>query len=177
MKEYRRRIQALHEQLGIPPDYERQHGLPLCEEAQTLVDIGNDIASRSRQLTPKAFEQWRAMKARAEGDGIELQVVSAFRSVARQTEIIRHKLDKGQPIDTILKTSAAPGHSEHHTGTALDLSTPGYPPLEEAFEGSEAFRWLQENASQFLFYLSYPRDSKRKIVYEPWHWAYQHSAN
>ncbi len=173
MNEYNERIKALHRQLHIPTDYEQQYGLPRYEEAHELVGIGNDIADRPRELIAEASHHWQAMNTRAKQDGIVLQVVSAFRSVERQAQIIRHKLDKGQAIETILKVSAAPGHSEHHTGRALDLTTPGYPPLEEAFETSKAFRWLQKNAEQFFFSLSYPRDGNKKIAYEPWHWAYR----
>lgn len=50
-------------------------------------------------------------------------------------------------MDEILRTSAAPGYSEHHTGRCVDFTTPGCTAPEEAFERSSAFRWLQRNAS------------------------------
>jgi D-alanyl-D-alanine carboxypeptidase len=172
MNKYRDQIQTLHNQLGIPPDYEQRYCLPLCHEVRAVVEIGHDIAGRPCHLTAVAFEQWQVMKKAAEQDDVELQVVSAFRSVERQAEIIRHKLEHGQNIEEILRINAAPGYSEHHTGNALDLTTPGFRPLEEEFEISDAFRWLQQNAHRFSFVLSYPRDNRHKIAYEPWHWAY-----
>ncbi len=172
MSRYQARIRKLHQQLGIPDDYTSRYGLPLYPEAQTLEEIGVDTANRPRQLTPEAARQWQAMQQQATEDGVELQVVSAYRSVARQAEIIQYKLDQGQSMEQILCVSAAPGHSEHHTGNALDLTTPGYPALEETFENSPAFLWLTQHAQTFGFYLSYPKDNEQGISYEPWHWSY-----
>ena len=102
-----------------------------------------------------------------------LQVVSAYRSVAYQEGILRGKLERGQAMEDILRVSAAPGYSEHHSGRALDLTTPGFTALEEEFERSDAFAWLTENAGAFAFRLSFPRDNPHDIAYEPWHWAWQ----
>lgn len=173
MENYAQHILNIHKKLGIPADYEQQYGLPRYEEANELVNIGLDIANRERQLTPEACERWQSMKTQAAEDGVVLQIVSAYRSVDYQCQIIENKLGKGQSIEDILHVSAAPGHSEHHTGRALDLTTPGFTPLEEEFENSEAFKWLRNNAANFSFYLSYPRGSNSKIAYEPWHWAYR----
>jgi LAS superfamily LD-carboxypeptidase LdcB len=96
-----------------------------------------------------------------------------YRSVDYQEKILRKKLDKGQAIDDILQVSAAPGFSEHHSGRAVDVTTPGYPVLEEVFEDSEAFTWLSEHAGTFGFRLSYPRDNRHGVAYEPWHWAWR----
>jgi D-alanyl-D-alanine carboxypeptidase len=99
--------------------------------------------------------------------------VSAFRSVHYQKEIIRRKLEKGQSVADILRVSAAPGYSEHHTGHALDLTTPGTAVLEEEFEESEAFGWLTAHAGEFGFHMSFPRGNPHGVAYEPWHWAWR----
>ena len=70
-----------------------------------------------------------------------------------------------------MTVSAAPGYSEHHTGRAVDIATPGSRPLTEEFEDSAAFHWLNENAADFGFSMSYPRDNRYGFIYEPWHWA------
>ena len=116
------------------------------------------------------------MHAAATDYGIELQLVSAFRSASYQLEILRRKLDRGQSIDEILKVSAAPGYSEHHSGRVVDLTTPGYAALEEEFENSPAFAWLRRNASEHGFHLSYPRNNPHGIAYEPWHWCWKRRA-
>ncbi len=82
-------------------------------------------------------------------------------------------LIKGMNIYKILEVSAAPGYSEHHSGRALDITTPGYAVLEEEFEHSPAFEWLCEHAPGFGFSLSFPRDNPHGVIYEPWHWAWR----
>ena len=99
--------------------------------------------------------------------------MSAFRSAEYQLGILERKLARGQSIDEILRVSAAPGYSEHHSGRAVDLTAPGFAPLEEEFENSSAFAWLVANAARFGFALSYPRDNPHGIAYEPWHWCWR----
>lgn len=169
---YARRIAALHRELGIPSVYAQQHRLPLQLEARSLTDIGTDIYQRGQRLIPPAAAAWRAMRNSAAGDGVEIQLVSAYRSVTYQESIIRRKLEQGGSIDEILRVSAAPGYSEHHSGRALDLTTPGCAVLEEEFERTEAFAWLTESAAEFSFSLSYPRENPFNVIYEPWHWAW-----
>ena len=112
------------------------------------------------------------MREAAMRDEVELQVVSAFRSISYQLGIIERKLQRGLAMDEILRVSAAPGYSEHHSGHALDLTAPSYAPVEEIFEQSGAFAWLTRNASRFGFVLSYPRGNRHGIAYEPWHWCW-----
>jgi len=168
----RRRIAAIGKSLGIPPDYARRTGLPLQPESRRLAPIGRDIYDREQRLWRRAAGPWRAMVDAARADGVELQLVSAYRSVDYQAGILRRKLERGQTIDEILAVSAAPGYSEHHSGRAVDLTTPGSPVLEEPFEDTEAFAWLNRRAGEFGFRMSYPRDNPHGVAYEPWHWAW-----
>jgi D-alanyl-D-alanine carboxypeptidase len=169
---YSNRISGLLSGLGIPADYGRVRKLPLQTEACSLKSIGDDIYERSQEMLPEAADAWAAMRNEASKQGVELQAVSAFRSVEYQEGILRRKLDKGLNIKQILEASAAPGYSEHHSGRALDITTPGYAVLEEEFEHSPAFEWLCEHAADFGFSLSFPRDNPHDVVYEPWHWAW-----
>ncbi|MGA8276929.1 MAG: M15 family metallopeptidase [Rhodanobacteraceae bacterium] len=157
---------------GVPADYARRRGLVRVREPARLVCIGEDIHGRMQRLTPRAARACVRMRAAAAADGVDLQYVSAFRSIGYQFGIFCGKLERGQPIEEILRVSAAPGYSEHHSGRALDLTTAGYAPLEEAFECSAAFAWLQLRAGAFGFTLSYPRGNPHGIAYEPWHWCW-----
>jgi D-alanyl-D-alanine carboxypeptidase len=170
---FQRRIASLHAALGIPADYARQRGLPLQPEARRLVAVGPDIYQREQRLLEPAAHAWHQMVRAGARDGIEIQLVSAYRSVSYQEGIVRKKLQCGQAIEEILCVSAAPGFSEHHSGRAVDLTTPGYPVLEEEFEDSAAFAWLSNRAADFGFQLSYPRDNPHGVAYEPWHWAWR----
>jgi len=172
-RRYLKRIAVLHDSLGIPGDYASARLIPVQMEAGELVAIGPDIYQREQRLAPKAAPAWQAMKDAAANQGVELQMVSAYRSVDYQEGILRRKLEKGQVIEEILRVSAAPGYSEHHSGRAVDITTPGYAVLEEEFEGSEAFSWLTESAGGFGFQMSFPRGNPYGVAYEPWHWAWQ----
>jgi len=163
-------IKALLSELGISDDYGVEPFLPAYAEAATLVEIGTNIVGRPQTLAPDTAAAWRAMVAAAAQDDIQLLVVSGFRSFEYQAEIIRKKLKGGQIITDILQVNVAPGFSQHHTGNAIDIASPGFKPLTEEFENSPAFAWLAERAAEFDFRLSYPRNNPDGISYEPWHW-------
>lgn len=162
------------EELGVDAGYFKERGLVRFDEAQAsdLVVVQVDDDGREYELVAAAAEAWCAMKAAAMADGCELLMVSAFRSVARQGEIVRGKFLRGLGAEEIFAVSAPPGYSEHHTGRAVDISTPGYAALEEEFEESAAFAWLSENAGRFGFSMTYGRGNKYGFLYEPWHWVY-----
>lgn len=159
--------------LGVPRDYARMRGLPSVREPQNLVSIGgHDALGYEQRLTPAAARAWTRMRDAAARDGVELRAVSTFRSVDVQSAIVRGKLARGQSIDAVLRVNAAPGYSEHHSGRAIDITTPGYAPVEEEFERSPAFAWLMKNAQAYDFTLSYPRGNPHALAYEPWHWCW-----
>lgn len=166
------RVRALHRELGVPADYDERCRLPLFEEPLALVATEPDFYQRPQRLTPEAFTAWTAMKQAAAGAGVSLFLISAFRDLDYQAGLLRRKLDRGQSIEEILRINAAPGYSEHHSGRAVDIGTPGCDALVEAFEETEAFRWLQRHAADHGFRLSYPRDNPFGIDYEPWHWCF-----
>ncbi|MFT7090540.1 MAG: D-alanyl-D-alanine carboxypeptidase [Candidatus Azotimanducaceae bacterium] len=160
-------------QLGILESHIQACRMPREEEAIFLVDGGLDIFDRAISMTPGTYSNWQQMKTQAVKDSVELQIVSAYRSVEYQCDLFLKKLARGISLGDILKVNAIPGFSQHHTGRALDLSTPDFPPLETIFEESIAFAWLQKHAYQYDFALSYPCNNDQGIDYEPWHWSYQ----
>ncbi|MEM8817582.1 MAG: M15 family metallopeptidase, partial [Pseudomonadota bacterium] len=160
-------LRELHDELGIPADYEATTGLPAFDEARVLADAGQDIIGRKLELAPDALAAWRSMTAAAAAEDVSLLPVSGFRSYDYQARVIRKKLNAGQSIEQILCVNAAPGFSEHHTGRAIDIASPGSRPLTEEFELSQGFTWLEAHAGRFGFRLSYPRDNPHGIAYEP----------
>lgn len=165
-------LRELHRELGIPEDYGRAVGMPAFAEAAELVDVGPNLVGNMQRLAPQAARQWHAMVAAASRDGITLLLVSGFRNFDYQAGLIRKKLQAGQDIMGILAVNTAPGFSEHHSGRAVDIATPGSRPLTEEFETSAAFRWLGDNAGRFGFSMTYPPDNPWGIAYEPWHWCW-----
>lgn len=157
--------------LGIPSDYGRNPHRPAYREAAELEDVEPNVLGRMQRLAPETARAWRAMKIAALENGVHLLLVSGFRSVTYQADLIRRKLAAGQDIESVLKVNAAPGFSEHHTGQAVDLATPGTRPLTEEFAETEAFAWLTNNARRFGFGMPYGRDNAYGFAYEPWHWS------
>jgi zinc D-Ala-D-Ala carboxypeptidase len=165
-------LRRLWIRLGIPADYCRARKLPLQREAKRLVFVGRaPDDGKPVRLAPRAAAAWRRMHAAAAHDGITLLPLSGFRSIARQTRIVRANLAKGRPLDDLLRYVAAPGCSEHHTGRALDIGSPrNRRHFEADFDRTPEFRWLKKHAGRFGFRLSYPRRNPHRIGYEPWHW-------
>jgi D-alanyl-D-alanine carboxypeptidase len=160
-----------HADLGIPSDYGRNPERPSYVEATELVDVEPNIVGTLQRLAPETAAAWLRMKERAAAAGVQLLLVSGFRSVRHQADLIRRKLATGQSIEAILKVNAAPGFSEHHTGRALDIATPGIRPLTLDFERSAAYAWLTAHAGEFAFHMPYERDNRFGFEYEPWHWS------
>jgi zinc D-Ala-D-Ala carboxypeptidase len=150
-----------------------RRSLRLCGEATEIVLAETGEDGRQFMLIPQAAQAWKEMAAAAAREGVQLKLASAFRSLDRQVEILRGKLAEGVSLDEILRESAPPGYSEHHTGRAIDVTTPGSDALEEAFETTAAFGWLQRRAHEFGFSLSFPRGNRFGYAYEPWHWFYE----
>ncbi len=157
--------------LGIPSDYGREPRRPAFAEAAQLVDVEPNIVGTMQRLAPQTAAAWHKMKDSAAAAGVQLLLVSGFRSVSHQADIIRRKLAAGQSIEAILAVNAAPGFSEHHTGRAIDIATPGTRPLTMEFDSSAAFEWLEGNAATFGFRMPYGRGNRFGFEYEPWHWS------
>ena len=168
-------LQRLRERLdalGLDEGYGERSGLPLVAEPDWLALAGFDRYRRPLWLHVAAARAWQHLRAAALDDGVLLEAISGYRSHDYQLGIFDRKRARGLQLDEILTVNAAPGYSEHHSGLALDIGTPDEPPAEESFERTPAFAWLQANAGDYGFTMSYPRDNPHGIVYEPWHWAF-----
>lgn len=168
-------LERLHERLGalgLDPGYGERTGLALEAEPAWLALAGFDRFGRPLWLHAGAARAWARMRADALRAGIALDAISGYRSHDYQLGIFDRKRARGQSVEQILSVNAAPGYSEHHSGCALDIGTPGQPPAEESFEATPAFAWLREHAGAHGFRMSYPRGNPHGIVHEPWHWRW-----
>lgn len=153
--------------------YAARTGLALVAEPAWLSLAGEDRYRRPLWLEAETARAWHRLRAAAARDDIVLEAVSGYRSHAYQLGIFERKRARGLSLDAILAVNAAPGYSEHHAGSALDISAPGEPAAEDSFERTSAFDWLTGRARDHGFTMSYPRDNPHGIVYEPWHWRYR----
>ncbi len=133
------------------------------------------FGGRTELLRPAAAARYREMVAAAAAEGINLTIISGFRSLETQ-ELLFFQQAQAQamrPQERAL-VSAPPGFSEHHTGYAVDIGDGNAPQthLEESFAETAAYRWLNTHAARFGFELSFPRDNPQGVSYEPWHWRF-----
>lgn len=101
--------------------------------------------------------------AREAGIGA-LSVTSGFREYDEQQELY----DDGVNSEYVLP----PGHSEHNTGLAVDITAVGV--SGSNLGNSQQGRWLSDNSYRFGLILRYPEGAEviTGINYEPWHFRY-----
>lgn len=119
----------------------------------------------------ETYEHFRAMAKAALADGVQLYVTSGYRDYAYQEEVFASYLAEGGE-DYALVYAAKPGYSEHQTGRALDIFTPGM--TLTSFAGTKGANWLANEAYKYGFALRYPEDKVNLTGYEfePWHYRY-----
>lgn len=132
---------------------------------------GKDEKKLMRKEAAQALEQ---LFAAAKKQGIELVAVSGYRSYERQQATYESALRrKGK--ESTAKYNAVPGHSEHQTGLAMDVSARSVGlRLVESFAATAEGRWLADHAHEFGFIIRYAK-GKEDVTgygYEPWHIRY-----
>ncbi|MEN0085396.1 MAG: M15 family metallopeptidase [Leifsonia sp.] len=138
----------------------------------TYPDVPNLNDQPMRQATAAAVvDMFHAGKAEA---GLDFSVQSAYRSYESQTRVydddVAHNGQAYADTDT-----ARPGHSEHQTGYAVDISAvPANCSLAACFADTAQGRWLAANAWRFGFLLRYPADkvAVTGFAFEPWHFRF-----
>ncbi len=122
------------------------------------------------------------MLADAAEAGIELVVVSGYRSVAQQEKLIRTRMYsyvlQGLTIEEARRQAEAsldpPGLSEHHTGLAIDIASADHRALDAGFAETSAYAWLSQNAFRYGLVLRYPKGKQGATGqgFRPWHYRY-----
>lgn len=127
-------------------------------------------AEKSHQLHSQVMPFFEKMVKAAKRDGIDLWVVSAYRSFDTQAQLKgTYTVSYGSGANAF---SADQGYSEHQLGTTVDFTTKNMNGgLTETFEKTEAYKWLTDNAYEYGFTLSYPRGNAY-YIFEPWHWRF-----
>lgn len=130
------------------------------------------------QINSRIYTALRDLLRDAANDGVSLWAASAYRSVEEQESILESAIqnrmnDYGMTREeaeaNALLTIQEPGHSEHHTGLAVDFND-----VSRDFEETDAHAWLMENAEKYGFVKRYPADKEEitGIDYECWHFRY-----
>lgn len=134
-----------------------------------LSDLDASLPARfMRQEAAYSFV--RLKKAVFEATNLTLSTNSAYRSYSTQVGLFNRyaQLDGYEEANTY---SALPGHSEHQTGLAIDITLSAN---TMEFGASRAYPWVKKNAHKFGFIERYPENKSyiTGYIYEPWHWRY-----
>ncbi len=133
--------------------------------------LDNSYAKSGIYLVKEAKEQIEKLISDAKNDGMNIRVISAYRSYSYQENLYNNyvKSDGVALADTY---SARPGYSEHQTGLVVDV-TRAFDNFNN-FENSEEYNWMLNNAHNYGFILRYPKDKENITTYsfEAWHYRY-----
>lgn len=135
------------------------------------------------RAAPHCKEMLAAMRKELNSD---IRAFSTYRSYEYQegnfqrkvNKLINKGYSKTDAYNTAATIVAIPGTSEHQLGLAIDVYLDSlynkYGELNEHFEETKEYKWLQEHAWEYGFILSYPKDKIKDtgIIYEPWHYRY-----
>ena len=131
----------------------------------------NLIEVNGLMINKDAYEAYKLMQADIQKEGMNIRIISAYRSYDYQENLYNNylKRERKEIVDTY---SARPGYSEHHTGLAIDIDNTK---LDfNKFYLTKEFLWMNDNAYKYGFILRYPKDKEEitGYVYEPWHYRY-----
>lgn len=130
----------------------RGYKLRSAPVTDNFVEISQDML-----LQQRAAVDWLKMQEAATKEGHDIQVNAAYRSAEDQRAIFLARI-KGIPlasisagksdsaINQVLKTTAVPGYSRHHTGYTVDIVC--YTDASKKFEDSKCNKWLSDNNYQ-----------------------------
>ena len=140
----------------------------------TRKKYNHDIVFRIKRIERDIYylvgEEYR-LEATAKKEDLKLIVNSSYRDYESQNSVWNNyeNYNGEEYADSI---AARAGFSEHQTGLALDIITPGA--TKNTFEETDEFKWLQKNAHKFGFILRYPKGKEdiTGYAYESWHYRY-----
>ncbi len=149
----------------LPDDYDTNIRKDLAE-----IDAKYRNNNYVTQIHKDVYPYITAMVAAAQADGVDLRVWSPFRSYAIQNDLFQKQVERAGGDEAKAATVVArPGTSEHNTGLCADFNM-----ASDAFESTEMYAWMAENAEDYGFVLRYPADKQNitGVIYESWHWRF-----
>ncbi len=147
------------------------------EDAIQLV-MAENVEGACYPIEKKTYEAFlRLQEDLLKNEGMQIVLVDGYRTVEKQQKIWEHD-EKVYGLEYTKKFVAVPGHSEHHTGLAIDVSivvdgkvVHGMPNLQKI---DHLYQFVQAKLPEYGFLLRYPKDKEHitQIGYEPWHFRY-----
>ena len=147
------------------------------EDTLEILSVENAVGEKT-QIEKKAYEAFlRLREDLMEHDGLQAELLSVYRTVDKQKEVYaRFTRDFG--LEYAQKYVAMPGHSEHHTGFAIDVGFLKDGKVDHShaflFGAEDLFQIVHKKLPKYGFILRYPKGKEAitKVNYEPWHFRY-----
>ena len=156
----------------------KQYKLPSKYAPSDLVKASNSGIRRGENYSLRniLIADLTRLITDSKADGIDLSIVSGYRSYQTQVNTYNYWLNKNNNNVALVDTfSARPGHSQHQLGTAIDFSSNEIGDrLGDEFTNTKASKWLSSNAYKYGFVLSFPKgyESITGYKFESWHYRY-----
>lgn len=138
------------------------------------------------QLQQRAAQPWLDLVEAAKKDGVSIGLNAAYRSADEQKQIFLSRLAQQRvpingiatgaydtQISEVLRTTAVPGYSRHHTGYTVDITCKDMP--SASFMYTSCFKWLSADnykvAKEHGWIPSYPEGAGNQGP-DPESWEY-----
>lgn len=152
--------------------YSRTFFLSENYEPESLEEIDDEYLPEGEEdltVDERVWPYLEDLLEDAHDDDIDLLITSAYRPFGEQAQLNNSYTQVfGSGANQF---SAQQGYSEHQLGTTIDFVTEESDELTTQFAQTEAFEWLEDNAHEYGFVISYP-EGNRFYQFEPWHWRF-----
>ncbi len=115
------------------------------------------VTVQGKNLEVSQAKRFLEMQEAARRDGVDLKLVSGFRTMAEQRRLYDGWANRRPGFNL----AARPGYSEHQNGTAVDVNTSG---SSDSRGSGKVYNWMAKNAGKFGF---------ERIPAEHWHWEFK----
>lgn len=153
----------------------KNNALSSSYEPSDLSVVNVSSVNGTVYLREEAARQIESLVQTAQNEsGLTILARSGYRSYQTQSDLYKRYVNaNGQAkADTF---SARPGHSEHQTGLAIDVTADSVGgQLSDNFGNTAEGQWINNNAHRFGYIVRYKlgTEDKTGYQYEPWHLRY-----
>ena len=155
----------------------KQNKLPDNWEEIIELEDATNFLGETVKVEKKALAKYYELREDLLKDGINIELDSTYRTVARQQEIW-DEFEKEHGLEYTKKYVAVPGTSEHHTGLAIDIMIikdgKEIYDNDEMTAEKEIFSKIHAKLAKYGFILRYPEGKEDVTGYgaEVWHFRY-----
>ena len=147
------------------------------EESVEIIYVKN-AEGAEYGIEKKTYEAFlRLREDLLKNDNIQAELISVYRTIPEQEATFERYLNQFG-LEYAKTYVAIPGHSEHHTGLAIDVGVMIDGKIIRTISGMQEldhlFEIMQEKLPKYGFILRYPKGKEpiTKIGYECWHFRY-----